>query len=255
MTERRRQRVAPALSDDASPIVQLLKLVDEQHRLLLDLAMERLPRDVVDRQFAALAGEFREAAAKVGRFAPAFPFTNLEPWVWEAASLLDEAAIDERLGDYRAKFDAATSVLTNVKPWRLMFFGDDQASFAGDLRDLDRPKLDALEAALDEVLAVQGRALIGTKWLRSIADVSGLWEFRVDNDEGQIRARTGALDPDGEEDGIEVDVLVRAFLAFDGKQVILLLSAYDKGEDDSDTRQRREIREAAARLRRHRQRG
>jgi hypothetical protein len=253
MTKRRSHRVAPAISDDDNHVVQLFKLVDEQHRLLLDLAMGRLSRDVVGPQFAALAGEFRAAAASVGKFAPAFPFINLEPWVWEAASLPDETAIDDRLRDYRSRFDAAISVLTNVKPWRLVFFADDQASFAGDLRDLDGPKLDALEAALDEVLAVQGRALIGTKWIRSIANVPGLWEFRVDNDEGQIRARTGTTDPNGDDDGIEVDVLVRAFFAFDGKEVILLLSTYDKGEDASDTRQRREIREAAARLKRHRQ--
>ncbi len=114
-------------------------------------------------------------------------------------------------------------------------------------------KFEALQAAIEEVLAVNGSALIGTKWMHKVVNGDGVYEFRIDNDEGQIHARTGISDPDVDDD-MEVDVLVRVFFIFDGQRVILLLSAYDKGEDDSARRQNREIEEAKRRATRHRMR-
>jgi hypothetical protein len=48
--------------------------------------------------------------------------------------------------------------------------------------------------------------------------------------------------------GPPTPVLLRVFVHFHGKRVVLLLSGYDKGDDPSDRRQRREISRARKRL-------
>lgn len=178
---------------------------------------------------------------------------NLDPWYWEARGLGDPDAVDERLRELRARIDAGLAVLTGEPRWTLVPFEDQDASFTHDVQELDDPKFEALQAALEEVLAVNGSVLIGTKWMHKVVNGDGVYEFRIDNDEGQIQARTGTSDPDVDDD-MEVDVLVRVFFIFDGRRVILLLSAYDKDEDDSAKRQNREIEEAKRRATRHRMR-
>ena len=230
-------------------------LVDLQHELLGGVATGLVDRSLAAPAFLDLQRRLRAVCADFGAFQPPFPWANLEPWYWEARSLGRTDLIEHRLVEYRAGIDAALAVITGEPRWTLIPFEDDRSSFVTDLRDLDEPKIDALKAALDEILAVQGAALIGTKWVHKVVDGDGLYEFRIDNDERQIRARagSGAADVAGG-DGVEVDVLVRVFFIFDGPRVILLLSAYDKGEDDSRPRQRREIEEARRRARRFRSR-
>ena len=230
-------------------------LVDLQHELLARVATGLLDRSLATPAFLDLQRRLRTVCAIFGDFQPPFPWASLEPWYWEANSLGGNDLIENRLIEYRARIDAALAVLTGEPRWTLIPFEDGRASFATDLRDLDGPKIEALKVALDEILAVQGAALIGTKWVHKVVDGDGLYEFRIDNEERQIRARTGsgAAGVTGGEN-VEVDVLVRVFFIFDGPRVILLLSAYDKGEDDSRPRQGREIEEARRRAKRFRSR-
>lgn len=244
---------SPASSDTPGDAHRLAELIDLQHRLLLGFATGTIDMAAASGAFDEAQEEIRAICGRLGAIRPPFPWGNLEAWKWEAKGFDDAADIDARLGQYRSQVDAAIAVLTGEPRWTLYPFADDQAAFSRDLADLDAPKLDALQVALEEVLAIHGNALIGTKWIHKVVDGDGVYEFRVDNDEDQIRARTGATEPAGADD-IEVDVLIRVFFVFDGRRAILLLSAYDKGEDDSNTRQTREIAEAKRRATRYRAR-
>lgn len=251
MTKRRRASVASQKSPDTEGDArQLLELVDAQHRVLLDLAADQIDQAAAHSMFGELQAQVRAICARLN-FVPPFPWGNLDPWYWEARGLGDPDAADERLRELRARIDAGLAVLTGESRWTLVPFEDQDASFSRDVQELDDSKVEALQAALEEVLAVNGSALIGTKWMHKVVNGDGVYEFRIDNDEGQIQARTGTSDPDVDDD-TAVDVLVRVFFIFDGQRVILLLSAYDKGEDDSAKRQNREIEEAKRRATRHR---
>ncbi|MEA2634233.1 MAG: hypothetical protein QOH92_1000 [Chloroflexota bacterium] len=78
--------------------------------------------------------------------------------------------------------------------------------------------------ALREILQEQGMGVCGTAFGRQLG--GGLFEFRL---------REGKL-------------LLRAFCHAYGDKVILLLAAYDKGEDPSSKRQQKEIELARRRL-------
>ena len=56
------------------------------------------------------------------------------------------------------------------------------------------------------------------------------------------------LGSDGAVSAWPLERLLRIFLTFHGRRVILLLHGYNKGSDDSRHRQQREIREAKRRL-------
>ena len=139
-------------------------LVDLQHELLARVATGLLDRSLATPAFLDLQRRLRTVCAIFGDFQPPFPWASLEPWYWEANSLGGNDLIENRLIEYRARIDAALAVLTGEPRWTLIPFEDGRASFATDLRDLDGPKIEALKVALDEILAVQGAALIGTKW-------------------------------------------------------------------------------------------
>ncbi len=253
MTKKRRVSVASQNSPDTEGDArQRLELVDAQHQVLLGYAADQVGQAAAHGMFGGLQAQVRAICARL-TFVPPFPWGNLDAWYWEARGLGNHDAADGRLRELRARIDAGLVVLTGDPHWTLVPFEDEDASFTRDVQELDDAKFEALQAAIEEVLAVNGSALIGTKWMHKVVNGDGVYEFRIDNDEGQIQARTGTSDPDVDDD-MEVDVLVRVFFIFDGQRVILLLSAYDKGEDDSARRQNREIEEAKRRATRHRMR-
>ena len=106
--------------------------------------------------------------------------------------------------------------------------------FVNGLSDL---KFVALDAAIDRVLAVRGLDLVRTEWLKPLGD--GLHEFRVRHDASEIARMFGGDVP--VPGGRPEKVLLRVFVHFYGRKVVLLFGGYDKGRDSSERRQRREI--------------
>jgi hypothetical protein len=264
--------VGPA-SDSIAHATLLAGVVEEQERLWLSAVAQAQGPEAVTEQLGRLDAEFRALSGQLGQIAPVLELSRFYGWYWRAVQWPPERVM-ESAGRKRARIDALVGKLTGTPPWELIPFEDANASFIGDTARLDPPEFLALEAALEEVLAVHGSALIGTKWMLKITDGDGLYEFRIDNDLDQIQRRTGSwgddlddadedeLDEDeldlrdeGEEEDREedTDVLLRVFFIFDGRRVIVLLHGYDKGEADSKRRQHRAIDEGKARAARYRQ--
>jgi hypothetical protein len=103
--------------------------------------------------------------------------------------------------------------------------------------ELTLPKRQALGYAMQMVLQELGVAVCGTEYGKQLA--GGLFEFRLRSD---LRNRVRP----GEEAG---HFLFRVFCHAHGDRLILLLAAYDKGEDPSRRRQNAEIALARSRLR------
>lgn len=175
-----------ASSDTPGDAYRLAELIDLQHQLLLGFATGTIDMAAASGAFGEAQEEIRAICGRLGAIRPPFPWGSLEAWKWEAKGFEDAADIDARLGQYRSQVDAVIAVLTGEPRWTLYPFADDQASFSRDLADLDAPKLDALQVALEEVLAIHGNALIGTKWMHKVVDGDGVYEFRVDDDEDQF---------------------------------------------------------------------
>ena len=128
-------------------------------------------------------------------------------------------------------------------PWTPEPFEADDGSvpFENFLDDLSDFKAVALDTAISHVLAVRGLDLAGGEWLKPLKQ--GLYEFRVRHDAEEIAQMFGGEAPRDPDGGPE-RVLLRLFVHFYGDKVILLLGGYDKGDDTSERRQRREIAEA-----------
>jgi hypothetical protein len=127
-----------------------------------------------------------------------------------------------------------------VTTYRLEFYEDERgdAPVRRWLREeLTLAKRQALGYAMQVVLQRLGVAVCGTEFGKQLG--SGLFEFRLRSDlRDQFRP--------GEDAG---RFLFRVFCHAHGDQLILLLAAYDKGEDPSPRRQSAEIALARARLR------
>ena len=89
---------------------------------------------------------------------------------------------------------------------------------------------------------MRGIGLADTQWLKPLGQ--GLHEFRVRHTADEI-AHMFAGEPPDAVPGPGISILLRVFVHFHGRRVVLLLSGYDKQEDASKKRQGREI--AAAR--------
>jgi hypothetical protein len=127
-----------------------------------------------------------------------------------------------------------------VVTYRLEFYEDERgdAPVHRWLREeLALPKRQALGYAMHIVLQRLGVAVCGTEFGKQLG--GGLFEFRL---RGDLRDRVRP----GEEAG---GFLLRVFCCAHGDRLILLLAAYDKGEDPSRRRQNAEIVLARARLR------
>ena len=110
-------------------------------------------------------------------------------------------------------------------------------------RKLNDSQFASLDAAISHVLAEQGAVLLGTNWLKSLG--GGLHEFRIRHTASQIVRNTSlSVTTNSNRDKI----LLRVFVTFPDASQILILHGYDKGADDSRTRQQKEISIARARL-------
>jgi hypothetical protein len=110
-------------------------------------------------------------------------------------------------------------------------------------RKLNDYQFASLDAAISHVLAEQGAVLLGTNWLKSLG--GGLHEFRIRHTASQIvRNTSSSVTTNSNRDKI----LLRVFVTFPDASQILILHGYDKGADDSRTKQQKEISIARARL-------
>lgn len=107
-------------------------------------------------------------------------------------------------------------------------------------RELSPFKRQSLDAALRLRLARGGIDLARTEWLKALGD--GLHEFRVRHTAAEIAEMFGGDPPDVAHP--PEAVLLRVFVHFHGARVVLLLAAYDKGNDPGRKRQDREITRA-----------
>ena len=131
--------------------------------------------------------------------------------------------------------------------WTAEFYEDSNGKRPVEswMNDLGNVEFEAMATAIEEVLQKRGLELAGTAWIKALGE--GLYEFRVRHDASTIRALhsdSGATAPT-----TPAKILLRLFVHFHGKKIILLLHGYNKGQDDSARRQNKEIREAHKRLR------
>lgn len=127
-----------------------------------------------------------------------------------------------------------------VATYRLEFYEDERgdAPVRRWLREeLTLAKRQALGYAMQVVLQRLGVAVCGTEFGKQLG--GGLFEFRLRSDL-RDRVRSG---------GAAGRFVFRVFCHAHGDRLILLLAAYDKGEDPSPRRQNAEIAFARARLR------
>jgi hypothetical protein len=103
----------------------------------------------------------------------------------------------------------------------------------------------AMDAAITHVLERQGLALASTSWLTALGQ--GLYEFRVRHDAATIESMYGAAGASTSR--APGKILLRLFVHFHGDRTVLLLHGYNKGKDNSSTRQNKEIQRAHKMLR------
>lgn len=100
-----------------------------------------------------------------------------------------------------------------------------------------------LFAAVEHVLKPMGTDVCSTEWGKNLGQ--GLYEFRIRKSLNAILEEFARVEEDYVHPaGSGRQVLLRAFFVVSGRQIILLLSAYDKRKDPSPKRQRREIARA-----------
>ncbi len=111
-------------------------------------------------------------------------------------------------------------------------------------KELNEFQRAAADAAIIRILAKEGINLAGTQWMKPLGN--GLYEFRIRHTSEEINSLNI---PSIKAKGVHRPILLRIFISFHGKKVILLLSAYDKGKANSKNRQQSEIEIARKRLR------
>ncbi|CUR54667.1 conserved hypothetical protein [metagenome] len=144
--------------------------------------------------------------------------------------------------------------MNEQEAWTAEFYEDDAGRRPVELwmDSLTLPEYAALRAAILRVLEVRGIELGSTPWLKALGD--GLFEFRVRHDAPTIEALYGKTTQAEHSNPShrQRKILLRLFVHFHGKRVILMLHGYDKGGNDSPRQQNKEIREARRRLTRWR---
>jgi hypothetical protein len=130
-------------------------------------------------------------------------------------------------------------------PYTLEFYADDNGRepVAVFIDKLEPHKRAALLAALQEILAHQGKDVCNTEYGKNLG--KSLYEFRLRHTYDEIAAQhpdaVGVPPPSRDRDA---DVLLRVFFYPHGDKLVLLLSGYDKGRQASRKRQDREIKRA-----------
>lgn len=132
--------------------------------------------------------------------------------------------------------------------WTLELYEEDGREPVLDfLRDLDSVKERALIAALRNILAYDGIGVCSSSWGKWIQGAPGIFEFRVRHDAATILRDRGLLVP-AKLDTSHSNILLRVFCHAHGEKIVLLLAAYDKGNEPSAKRQNAEIKRAKQRL-------
>lgn len=143
-----------------------------------------------------------------------------------------------------------------MRVWGIEFFENDDGRkpvLDWIKNDLSPTKRRALGSAMRRVLQTHGPAVARSGWGRSVE--KGIFEFRLRMNGKEIvnlEAEIHGISEDEARDRFGLnpseDVLLRVFCTTRAGAVVLLLHAYDKGEDPSKRRQQAEIGEARRRL-------
>lgn len=136
------------------------------------------------------------------------------------------------------------------EPYEIEFYETDDGSkpvLRWIKQDLTETKRRVIGSAIREVLQQHGINVCQSEWGKQLG--GGVFEFRVRMTGDQ--AATAGYVKESEADKSE-QILLRVFCHAHGQKIILLLAAYDKGEEPGDRRQQRELELARKRLR-HRQ--
>ena len=136
--------------------------------------------------------------------------------------------------------------------WDIEFYADEDGREPCRewMEDLSSIKRKAIEEAIDVVLTKRGLAVVETEYGRALGQ--GLYEFRLRWTAAEVRQKAGRVSDDAAAKSEKI--LLRVFFCTAGRKIILLLSGYDKGRDDSERRQQREIAKARKLLARYRYR-
>jgi putative component of toxin-antitoxin plasmid stabilization module len=134
--------------------------------------------------------------------------------------------------------------VSDAKKWTTEFYEDDAGRRPVELRmsSLTLAEFAALRAGIVRFLSVHGIDLGSTPWLKALGD--GLFEFRVRHDASTIEGLAGHEPAEGLP--TQKKILLRLFVHFHGDKVILLLHGYDKGANDSQRQQNKEIQKPAS---------
>jgi len=130
-------------------------------------------------------------------------------------------------------------------PYTLEFYADDNGRepVAVFIDRLAPHKRAALLAALQEILAHQGKDVCNTEYGKNLG--KSLYEFRLRHTYDEVVGRSleavGIAPPSRDR---RAKVLLRVFFYPHGNKLVLLLSGYDKGRQTSRKRQDREIKRA-----------
>ena len=113
----------------------------------------------------------------------------------------------------------------------------DAASFAKFVRSLTPAKQRTLEASIDKILLVHGFELVDGDLVKNLG--GGLYEFRVGPTTTRIMNKAGL-----ESKIPHQKIVIRVFVSFEADRMIVLLGSYDKGANDSKSKQQSEIAKA-----------
>jgi hypothetical protein len=117
------------------------------------------------------------------------------------------------------------------------------------MKQLSAQKRLALEAAIELVLARRGLDVVETEYGKPLGN--GLYEFRLRWSASEVRHKVEGIT--AESSGKPEKIMLRVFFCTSGRQIILLLSGYDKSKQASGRHQDREIAKARQHLTAHRE--
>jgi hypothetical protein len=113
----------------------------------------------------------------------------------------------------------------------------DATGFAKFVKSLTPIKQRTLEASIDKILLVHGFELVDGDLVKPLG--GGLYEYRV----GPTTTRM--MNKAGLESRIpHQKIVIRVFMAFEADRIVVLLASYDKGANDSKSKQQSEIAKA-----------
>lgn len=130
-----------------------------------------------------------------------------------------------------------------MAPWSIEVFTDSNgySPFTNWLeKDLRPVEVEALDIAIQKILAPNGNSLASTKWLTPLG--RGLYEFRISHTADEIEGFYSQKEiGKGKK---HQKILLRVFVHFYGKKVVLILGGYNKGARDQTRYQQEQISQA-----------